>query len=287
MAVRKVEMEAEKYSFARYTTSSTKKKMEMSRRVRLQGILYSAALASMCLGIFLVTMQMPDRRSYVVDVLFSILSPLQGFWNVMIYKKPLLEQITKKVCKSSQQNISGSSQDYQNTSKGSSWLTSLSKFWIQKRTSKKSKGTSSNNKQVEDKDESKKGEDLEEGTKDRVGILKVNSKQKEQILPVNASSELKSGKVVMFKEIKGEDSNAVTSSTLMLSCVEQEEADEPLSFGLSQRNSELEKGDQSQLEYFSALEVNTDGCDNVNDEDNDSDNETYVDDYLKMMEIGW
>ena len=39
---------------------------------------------------------------------------------------------------------------------------------------------------------------------------------------------------------------------------------------------------QSQLEYFSALEANTEGFDNVGDEDNnDSDYEIYVEDYLK------
>ena len=40
-----------------------------------------------------------------------------------------------------------------------------------------------------------------------------------------------------------------------------------------------------QLEYFSALEENPENCDDVNNEGNDSDDESYVDDYLKMMEI--
>ena len=76
-------------------------------------------------------------------------------------------------------------------------MTRLSiKFWIQKRTSKESKGSS--NQQVEKvKDECNKGEDLE-GGKDRVELLKVNTKHEEQTLSVNASSELESGKVVMF-----------------------------------------------------------------------------------------
>ena len=60
-----------------------------------------------------------------------------------------------------------------------------------------------------------------------------------------------------------------------------------LSFGLWSWNSELENREESQLEYFSALEVNTNICDNVEDEDKYSDDESYVDDYFRMMEIGW
>ena len=283
MAVRNVEREALKYTFARYTSS--RKKMEMSHRVRLQGILYSAALTLLCLSQISLVANM-FNYNYAFDLVLSIFGPLQGFWNALIYMIPLFQQLVKKICKS-QQNVS-LTQHNQNTSSKTSLLTRLSKFfWIQNRTSKESKGNSSNQYVEEVQDESKEGEDLEGGN-NRVGVLKVNNKQEEQILPVNASSELnKNRKVVMFKDmIKGEDSNAVNSSSLMLSCVEQEEADEPLFFPLSQ-NSELEKGDQSQLEYFSALEVNTEGCDNVEDEDNNSDDESYVDDYFRMMEIGW
>ena len=88
----------------------------------------------------------------------------------------------------------------------------------------------------------------------------------------------------MFKDIKGEKSNGANQSSLMLSCVEQEEAGEPLPLPLSP-NSELKKEEQSQLEYFSALEENPENCDNVNNYGIDSDDESYVDDYLKMMEI--
>ena len=282
MAVRKVEKDAQKYTFARYTNSK-KKDMEMSRRVMVQGVLYSAALASLCLTFILVFMNSASYTIYEVQVLAAILFPLQGFWNALIYKMPVIRQIVKNKCKS-RQNISGSIQDSQNTSKAS-WLTRLSIiFWIRRRTSKESKGSS--NQQVDIvKDESKKGDALEGGN-DRVELLKVNTKQEEQILPVNASSELKSGNV-MFKETKGDDSGAFSSSSLMLSCVEQEEGGESLSFALS-RNSELEKEEQSQLECFSALEANTEGCDNVVNKDNhdSADDESYVDDYLKMMELG-
>ena len=91
----------------------------------------------------------------------------------------------------------------------------------------------------------------------------------------------------MFKIIKGEDSNAPsTSSILMLSYVDQEEANESSSFAAIYQNSELEKEEHSHLEWFSALKVNTECRDNANnDEDNNIDNGSYMDDYLKMMEL--
>ena len=263
--------------------------MRISRRIRLQGILYSAALASLCFAFILLVTLNVLNYSYVLEFLCSILQPLQGFWNALIYMIPLLfQQFAKKICKS-QQNVNNSTQNNQNTSSKASWLTRLSRFWIQTRTSKESKKGSSKNQKVEVQDESKKEEEDLEGGNNRAGVLKVKKKQEEQILPVNASSELKSRrKVVIFKENKGEYSNAAAPSSLMISCVEeQEEADGPLSFELSQ-NSELGNGEQSQLEYFSALEVNTEGCDNVDDEDDKYiDDESYVDDYLRMMENGW
>ena len=60
----------------------------------------------------------------------------------------------------------------------------------------------------------KEEEDLQGGdNKDRVGVLKVNNKQQEQMLghDVNPSPELKGGKSMMFKETKEEESNALSS----------------------------------------------------------------------------
>ena len=281
MAVRNVEVAAERYSFARYT-SSKKKNMDMSQRVMIQGIPYSAALASLCLtftlGIIINSLNLTSP-SYVVQVLGSILLPLQGFWNALIYMTPLFRQILKKRCKSRQQNISNSMHDSQTTSKGS-WLSkSFRTFYqIRKRISKESKNSTQ---QLEVQD----GEDLEGNNS--VGVFnKVNNKEEEKMsLSLNTCS---SRRVVMFKEkVKSEeDSNALTSSSLMLSCAEYGEADKSLSFTALSQNSELKNEELSQLEYFSALDVvNTECCDNVEDEDNSSDDESYVDDYLKMMEI--
>ena len=278
MAVRKVEKDAMKYTFASYTNSK-KKKMEISRRVMMQGILYSVTLTSLCLT-FILTMAISELDTfYILDILGSVIFPMHGFWNCLIYMIPLFRQIIKNRCKS-QQNVLGSIQDHQSTSK-TCWLaTRLNKFWIRRRTSKESKGSSSE--QVEEvQDESKRGENLEGGN-DGVGVYKMNSKQKDQIMDVNLSSELDHRKTVKFKEIKGEDSNTLNSSSLMLSCVEQqEEVGEPL-----YQNYELKKEERSQLDYFSVLEeVNAEGYDNIDHGDNNnSDNESYVDDYLKMME---
>ena len=131
MAVRNVEVEAERYSFARYT-SSRQRNMMMSRRVMVQGILYSAALASICISLILVVLFFMSlfKSTYEVDVVVSNLIPLQGFWNGLIYMIPIFRQILKKRCKS-QQNVSGSIQGNQIMSKAFCLSKSLGIFtWI-------------------------------------------------------------------------------------------------------------------------------------------------------------
>ena len=290
MAVRNVEKAALKYTFARYT-SPEKNNMKMSHRVMVQGILYSAVIISQCLTYVLVVDIRQLDSIYAIQMLGSIMFPLQGFWNVLIYMMPLFRQIIKKRCKS-RQNVSDLIQDNQSVSKSSCYCLSKTMgifFRFSKSTSKESHSNSSQ--QVEEvQDGSKKVEDLEDN--DGVGVLKFNNtRQEEQIIDVNAnntSSELKSSKVVMFEEIKGDDSNAgISSSSLMLpSCVEQEETGELLSFTTLSQNSELKKEEPSQLLCFSVPEVNSEYCNDVDNRDSDSDDESYVDDYLKMMEIG-
>ena len=208
--------------------------------------------------------------------------------------------MVKKICKT-RKNVSDLTQDNQNTSskKTCCWWTKLQKkcSWIQrKRSWRELKGSRTQQVDKEVQDESKKGVEL--GYNNGVGVLKVNSsKQEEQIMDVNANDAFslsKSRKKVMFKDIKGgDDSNAITTtlSSLMLSSYaeQKEEAGaESLSFTtLLSQNSESKKEEQSQSEYFSALEeVNTEYYDIIDDRDSDSDDESYVDDYLKMMELG-
>ena len=129
MAVRNVEKGAEKYSFARYTSSKTKN-MRMTRRVMIQGILYSATIASICLTFLLSVILSSLDFSYAIGILASIILPLQGFWNALIYMIPLFLNIVKKRCKS-QQNVSGSIQGNQIMSKAFCLSKSLGIFtWI-------------------------------------------------------------------------------------------------------------------------------------------------------------
>ena len=290
MAVHKVEKDAEKYTFARYT--KRKQKLKMSRRIMVQGILYSAALATLCLTLILAFAIAQLDSYYAVEVLAAIFYSLQGFWNGLIYMMPLFRKFVKNRCKS-QQNDSGSVHYDQNTSK-TNWLTRLRTFWKHERTSKDSKNSNAHQVRSQD-EESKKEEDSEDH--DGVGVLNVNSsrKQEEQIMDVNAndiSSLSNNNKKAMFKEIEEEGTDLVTTSTsLMLSNAEQQEeaGAESLSFTtLLSQNSELEKKRQSRLEYFSALEeLNNEYNDNIDDGDSDSDDESYVDDYLRMMRTEW
>ena len=99
MAVRKVEKDALKYTFATYT-SSKKQKLKISRRIMIQGILYSAVLASLCLTYIFKALIPGLDFSFSVEVVASIMIPLQGLWNGLIYMMPLFQQIIKKKCNS-------------------------------------------------------------------------------------------------------------------------------------------------------------------------------------------
>ena len=99
MAVRKVETDALKYTFATYT-SSKKQKLKISRRIMIQGILYSAVLASLCLTYIFKALIPGLDFSFSVEVVASIMIPLQGLWNGLIYMMPLFQQIIKKKCNS-------------------------------------------------------------------------------------------------------------------------------------------------------------------------------------------
>ena len=94
--VRNGEVEVERYSFARYTLLSRQKNMELSHRVMVQGILYSAALASsICLTVILAN-SFAFNSCYAVEVLTSIVLPLQGLWNALTYKSLYLRKLQKR-----------------------------------------------------------------------------------------------------------------------------------------------------------------------------------------------
>ena len=78
------------------------------------------------------------------------------------------------------------------------------------------------------------------------------------------------------QQVEVKEESKMNESNLMLSSVGQEEANDSFFSALSQNSDLKNKEETSQLEYFSTVDEN---------EGNDSDDESYVDDYLRMMEI--
>ena len=154
LAVHGVEKDAAKYSFARYSVKE-KYTMKMSRRVMLQGILYSAILILLCICFVLIVFIQALDSSYAVEIMNSIFFPSQGFFNALIYMIPLFKQIMKKRRnkKKAQQNVQSSIQNqqhtpssiqnHQNISSSTSWLARL-KLVCSSQTSSINKITKSN-----------------------------------------------------------------------------------------------------------------------------------------------
>ena len=94
-AVQSVEREALKYSFASYKKSK-KNTMNMSRRVMLQGVLYSAVLFILIIVAILAFILSALDTSFSVELLASIIFPSQGFWNVLIYLIPTFKKWIEK-----------------------------------------------------------------------------------------------------------------------------------------------------------------------------------------------
>jgi hypothetical protein len=91
-SVSNIEIQAQKYSFAAYRSQKNDRKR--SRRVMLQGVLYSLAL--FITNIFSVILMATKEETYVLYVLMSIFWPLQGFFNALIYSIPVFQKMYKK-----------------------------------------------------------------------------------------------------------------------------------------------------------------------------------------------
>ena len=267
----------------------------MSRRVMLQGVLYSAALVLQCIT-FLASFIVKEPHSiFAIGVLNSIFYPSQGLLNALIYAMPYFLQKMKKRRKA-QQNISTSSNQDQQNKSSLSWLKSSFTFFDRSLILRKLNKSMSG---VQDKvhGESKQ-KDVLESNNSRVDVSKQkyltgdktveNSDRGEQMLYLNVSSKSKGRNEEKIDDSKGEDFNPANSSSLMLlSCPEEEEAIEPSSFALS-RNSKSKQEEKSSLQFSSALEVTSEVCnivDIIDNKGNESDDESYVDDYLKMIDI--
>jgi hypothetical protein len=91
-SISNIEIQAHEYSFARYTSQKSDRKR--SRRVLLQGILYSSAL--FLVYIFTVVAYF-NSTSYVFRILQFTFWPLQGSFNALIYSMPVFQKMYKKL----------------------------------------------------------------------------------------------------------------------------------------------------------------------------------------------
>jgi len=93
-SVADIETKARRYSFASYSRSQTATERKRSRRVLLQGILYSLALFLInILSIITIILAKLGIRSYVLHILAYTFWPLQGFFNALIYSIPVFQRI--------------------------------------------------------------------------------------------------------------------------------------------------------------------------------------------------
>jgi hypothetical protein len=93
-SVADIETKARRYSFANYSRSQTATERKRSRRVLVQGILYSLALFLInILSIITIILAKLGIRSYVLHILAYTFWPLQGFFNALIYSIPVFQRI--------------------------------------------------------------------------------------------------------------------------------------------------------------------------------------------------
>ena len=241
--VHHVEKEGLKYSFARYSKSK-KENMKMSRRVMIQGILYSAALFLTCISFILIEISEKLSKSYTVEILNSIFFPLQGFLNAAIYLIPISQQLIRRRRESIRRSFL---ERQQNPSGASPWLTTSIAFMNRFLQSKEGNKSSSDEKIDIQSEQCKQGGILDRYSgvfvpKESIhasDIVNVNDKQEEQMVHLDSSSNKSKTKkeAKIIGEIKDEENaNSVKPSPLLY--VEEEEEQKPPSLALYQ-NSEL------------------------------------------------
>jgi hypothetical protein len=94
--IHNIEEQAQRYSFARYY--SQKINTDRSRRVMVQGVLYSSVLiltnvftaAAACFVSYMAVLP------YALAILVHIFMPLQGFFNAMIYSIPVFQRMYRR-----------------------------------------------------------------------------------------------------------------------------------------------------------------------------------------------
>jgi hypothetical protein len=88
-----IELEARRYSFSPHRSAPTINDSERSRRVMLQGVLYSLSL--FLSWIFLINI-FGKKELYVTYILSYMFWPLQGFFNALIYAIPVFQRMYKR-----------------------------------------------------------------------------------------------------------------------------------------------------------------------------------------------
>ena len=96
-AVRDTERNAQKYSFlAKFQAQNKKRIMKRSRRVMIQGILYSATMVFLYVfGIINITYAFITKKEHLVIQIIFVILPLQGLFNVLIYLVPVFRKKLK------------------------------------------------------------------------------------------------------------------------------------------------------------------------------------------------
>jgi hypothetical protein len=94
-SVSKIEIQAHRYSFNSYRSKVTDRKR--SRRVMLQGALYSLALILTYIFAAIIIVVGGSINSYVLHILLYIFWPLQGFFNALIYMIPLFQRVGRRM----------------------------------------------------------------------------------------------------------------------------------------------------------------------------------------------
>ncbi len=98
ISVRNVEKDALKHSFlSRFREQDKKRTMKRSRRIMIQGVLYSVAMILSFVLVFITTViyLLTNNLGPELLIITAVLNPLQGFFNALIYLIPFIRKTMK------------------------------------------------------------------------------------------------------------------------------------------------------------------------------------------------
>ncbi len=98
-AARNTEINALRFSFvARFRNQNRKKTMKRSRRIMIQGVLYSVAMILVWIFVIMyaiIIMVSKDEDSNIILFLMNVFTPLLGAFNALIYLIPVFRKMLK------------------------------------------------------------------------------------------------------------------------------------------------------------------------------------------------